>query len=122
MALCDSACSSMDVSPYKSNAGRDREEHRSVTAEEALWTFDTTALTWQQRHPSGPLPEPRHAMGLVVVKDCAYLLVNQPFIEGRLEVYELDLATWVWRLLPCTGSIPPRLCRISPVVVQVHPF
>ena len=113
----------MDVSPYKSNAGRDREERRSVTEEEALGgTLGTTSLTWQQRHPSCPLPEPRHAMGLAVVKDHAYLLVNQPVIGGSLEVYELDLATWVWRLLPCTGSIPPCLCRISPVVVQVHPF
>lgn len=103
----------------KSNAGRDR-KRRCVTAEEALWTFDTTALTWQQRHPSGPLPEPFDARGLAVIKDRAYLLVSQPVIGGCLEVYELDLATWVWRLLPCTGSIPPCLRRMSPVVVQVQ--
>ncbi len=104
------------------NAGRDRDEHQPVMAEEALWTFDTTALTWQQRHPSGPLPDPRHVKGLAVVKDHAYLLVSQPVIGigGRMEVYELDLAMWEWRLLPCTGSIPPCLHRISPVVVQVQ--
>ncbi len=104
------------------NAGRDRDEHQPVMAEEALWTFDTTALTWQQRHPSGPLPSPRRAVGLAVVEDHAYVLVNQRIIGGSLEVYELDLATWVWRLLPGKGSVPPRLYRISPVVVQVHPF
>ena len=88
--------------------------------EEALWTFDTTALTWQQRHPSGPLPEPCDARGLAVVKDHAYLLASQLFAGGSLEVYELDLATWVWRLLPGKGSVPLCLRWFTPVVVQVQ--
>jgi len=74
----------------KSNAGHDRQLH-GMRADEALWTFDTTALTWQQRHPSGPLPSPRRAVGLAVVEDHAYVLVNQRIIGGSLEVYELDL-------------------------------
>ena len=103
----------------KSNAGRDR-RHLCVRAEEALWTFDTTALTWQQRHPSGPLPEPVDARGLAVVNDHAYLLASQLFAGGRLEVYELDLATWVWRLLPGQGSVLPCLRWFTPVVIQVQ--
>ncbi|DBB12562.1 TPA: hypothetical protein ACH3X3_005354 [Trebouxia sp. C0006] len=97
--------------------GRDR-RHLCVRAEEALWTFDTTALTWQQRHPSGPLPEPVDARGLAVVNDHAYLLASQLFAGGRLEVYELDLATWVWRLLPGQGSVLPCLRWFTPVVIQ----
>jgi len=50
----------------------------------------------------------------------AYLLANEASMAGCMEVYELDLQKWCWRLLPCQGPAPPSLTKLTPIVVQVR--
>jgi len=101
-------------------AGRDRAEHEYVEASEALWTFDTKSHRWQQQHPSGPLPAPHLAWGLALFNGRAFLLANDPTMQMGMEVYELDLQEWHWRLLPCHGPAPSCRDRLTPVVFQVQ--
>ena len=58
---------------------------------------------------------------MAVANGKVYLLANRPGLQGCMEVFELDLQDWQWRLLPCRGSAPPCLASasISPAVVQV---
>jgi len=93
-----------------------------VESTEALWTFDVNTHTWQQQQPSGVLPLPSLAVGLALINDHAYLLVNDVTMARRMEVFELDLETWHWRLLPSQGQAPPCLIWLQPVVVQVCPL
>ena len=90
-----------------------------VSPEEALWTFNVSSRTWQQRFPSGVLPQPILTCGLAVANGQAYLLSFSPEREEVMEVYELSLDTWRWRLLPCAGLAPPSAAGVTPVKVQV---
>ena len=79
--------------------------------------------TWQPRFPSGPLPPPDMACGLAIANGCAYVLIDHPDMlldnELQMEVYELDLATWHWRILPCQGDAAFCATNMTPVVVEV---
>jgi len=77
------------------------------------------ACTWQKCHATGDLPEPHLAHALAVVNSKAYALVNDPEGTRRLEVYELDLETWVWRRVPPLGTQPSCRRAASAVVAQV---
>ncbi len=72
----------------------DRDEHEHVHATEALWTLAIDINTWQQRHPSGPLPAPSSAIGLAVFNGHANMLANVEKMAGCMKVYELDLEAW----------------------------
>ncbi|KAL0033825.1 hypothetical protein WJX77_006679 [Trebouxia sp. C0004] len=91
---------------------------------DALWTFDINEQTWQKRNCTGLLPIPELALGLAVANGCAYVLANaidhafMPDHARRMEVYELNLDTWHWRLLPCEGQAAFCATEITPVVVQ----
>jgi len=65
------------------------------------------------------LPEPHLANALAVVNSKAYALVNDPEGTRRLEVYELDLETWVWQRVPPLGTQPSCRRAASAVVTQV---
>lgn len=96
--------------------------YENVAPQHALWTFNISTSTWQQQHPTGQLPEPHLAhiaTGLAVVNGKAYALINDPQQSKRLEVYELDLATWHWRRVPGVGSQPSCRRAASAVVIQV---
>ena len=96
--------------------------YENVTPQHALWTFNISTSTWQQQHPTGQLPEPHLAhvaTGLAVVNGKAYALINDPQQSKRLEVYELDLATWHWRRVPGVGAQPSCRRAASAVVIQV---
>ena len=101
-------------------AGRDSAEHEYVQASEALWTYDTKSHRWQQQHPSGPSPAPHLARGLALFNGRAFLLADEPTMQMGMEVYELDVQEWRWRLLPCHGPAPSCRDRLTPVVVQVQ--
>ena len=49
-------------------------------------------------------------------------MVNDPEGTKRLEVYELDLETWVWRRVDPLGTQPSCRRATSAVVIQVSPF
>lgn len=93
--------------------------YENIGPHDALWTFDMKACTWQKRHATGDLPEPHLANALAVVNSKAYALVNDPEGTRRLEVYELDLGTWVWRRVPPLGTQPSCRRAASAVVTQV---
>ena len=93
--------------------------YEPIGQHEALWTFDITASVWTQQHASGDLPEPHLACALAVLNSHAYVLANDPEGTRRLEVYELDLSSWVWRRLPSVGTQPSCRRAASAVVVQV---
>ena len=96
--------------------------YENVAPQHALWTFNISTSTWQQQHPTGQLPEPHLAhvaTGLAVVNGKAYALINDPQQSKRLEVYELDLATWHWRRIPGVGSQPSCRRAASAAVIQV---
>lgn len=93
--------------------------YENIGRHEALWTFDITTSAWKQQHASGDLPEPHLACALAVVNNQAYVLANDPEGTRRLEVYELDLSSWVWRRLPAVGTQPSCRRAASAVVVQV---
>lgn len=93
--------------------------YENIGPHDALWTFDMKACTWQKRHATGDLPEPHLAHALAVVNSKAYALVNDPEGTRRLEVYELDLETWVWRRVPPLGTQPSCRRAASAVVAQV---
>ena len=105
-----------------------REGWELVEPEDALWTLDIRQQTWQRRDCTGPLPIPDLALGLAVANGCAYVLANAidhafvPDYARRMEVYELNLETWHWRLLPCQGEAAFCSNKITPVVVQVRHF
>ncbi|DBB17399.1 TPA: hypothetical protein ACH3X3_014431 [Trebouxia sp. C0006] len=92
--------------------------YENIGPHDALWTFDMKACTWQKRHATGDLPEPHLAHALAVVNSKAYALVNDPEGTRRLEVYELDLETWVWRRVPPLGTQPSCRRAASAVVAQ----
>ena len=102
------------------------EADQYVTCDEALWTLDISQETWQRRRTSGPAPLPAMALGIAVVNDCLYVLTNQAASNGNIDydakmnVYELDMRRWHWRLLPCQGQLPGCVIRVTPVVVQVR--
>ena len=60
--------------------------------------------------------------GLTVANGRAYLLAFPHQREGVMEVYELKLNTWRWRLLPHAGVIPPPAFGVTATKVQVHTF
>ncbi len=103
------------------HAGRDRMNNEYDIPQEALWTFDIKSLTWQERHPSGPLPDPSLACGMAIVTDQLYLLVNdiETPSEHYMKVYQLDLHCWHWRLLQCEDQAPPAATHLTPVRVEV---
>lgn len=101
-------------------AGYDSAAHEFVEASEALWTFDTKSHRWQQQHPSGPLPVPYLARGLAHFNGRAFLLADDPTMQMGMEVYELDVQDWQWRLLPCHGPAPSCRDRLTSVVFQVQ--
>lgn len=92
--------------------------YENIGRHEALWSFDITTSAWKQQHASGDLPEPHLACALAVVNNQAYVLANDPEGTRRLEVYELDLSSWVWRRLPAVGTQPSCRRAASAVVVQ----
>ncbi|DBA93308.1 TPA: Galactose oxidase, central domain [Trebouxia sp. C0005] len=98
--------------------GYDSAAHEFVEASEALWTFDTKSHRWQQQHPSGPLPVPYLARGLAHFNGRAFLLADDPTMQMGMEVYELDVQDWQWRLLPCHGPAPSCRDRLTSVVFQ----
>ncbi|KAL3137520.1 hypothetical protein ABBQ38_004806 [Trebouxia sp. C0009 RCD-2024] len=80
-----------------------------LDSSEALWTYDIQQCKWQQRQPTGPLPEPRRTLGLAVANGCAYLIAGQHNVHAwdeSLQVYELDLQSWHCRLLPYDAQAP----------------
>ena len=93
--------------------------YENVGPHDALWTFDMKACTWQKRHATGDLPEPHLANALAVVNSKVYALVNDPEGTRRLEVYELDLETCMWRRVPPLGTQPSCRRATSAVVTQV---
>ena len=93
--------------------------YEDIGRHDALWTFDITASTWTKRQATGDLPDPHLANGLTVANGKAYALVNDPDGTKRLEVYELDLERWDWRLLPPLGTQPTCRRATSAVVMKV---
>lgn len=96
--------------------------YENIAPQDALWTFDINTSTWTKRHPTGQLPVPHLAhiaTGLAVANGKAYALINEPEQSKRLEVYELDLATWHWRKVPGAGSQPSCRRAASATVLQV---
>lgn len=93
--------------------------YENIPANQALWSFDIPTQTWQQRHPTGLLPDPHQTQGLAVYNGKAFALVNEPNRSKRLEVFELDLATWHWRKLPGRGTQPSCRRAASAVVMEV---
>ncbi len=98
-------------------AGRDGLD-QLVWPSRALWTLDISTYSWQQRHASGDLPSPERACALTVVQGHAYLLAGDE--QDGMDVFQLDLQTWHWTCLPCTGTLPMSFCNLSAVVLQVH--
>lgn len=94
--------------------------YENVGRHEALWTFDITQSAWSQQRATGDLPEPHLVCALAVANSRAYVLANDPEGTKRLEVYELDLDRWEWRLLPAVGTQPSCRRAASAVVVQVR--
>ena len=45
--------------------------YEHVHASDALWTFDTTCMVWQQRHPTKDVPSPQSACHLEVFRWCS---------------------------------------------------
>ena len=96
--------------------------YENVAPQDALWTFDISTSTWEKRRATGQLPVPHLAhiaTGLAVANGKAYALINEPEASKRLEVYELDLATWHWRKVLGAGSQPSCRRAASAVVIQV---
>ena len=93
--------------------------YENIGSHDALCTFDMKGCTWRKCHATGDLPEPHLANALAVVNSKAYALVNDPEGTRRLEVYELDLETWVWRRVPPLGTQPSCRRAASAVVTQV---
>ncbi len=93
--------------------------YEHVHASDALWTFDTTCMVWQQRHPTGDVPSPQSACHLEVFRGAAYLLVNDHVGSKCMEVYQLNLETWHWRKVACTGQMPRCVEASSASIVQV---
>lgn len=94
--------------------------YENIGRHEALWTFSIPSSSWQQRPATGQLPNPHLAQALTVVRGKAYALVNDPEGTKRLEVYELDLESWVWRLVPPAGTQPSCRRAASAVIMQVR--
>lgn len=101
-----------------------------VEPADALWTFDVQQLQWQQRQSTGTMPTPALCVGLAMVGDQAYVLVNhhddQPGCYAnaadqrrQMEVYVLDLKTWHWTQLPSQDSAPTCAVEVCPAVVKV---
>ena len=93
-----------------------------VSPQEALWTFNVSSRTWRQHFPSGVLLQPALARGLALANGRAYLLSTAHDEEGPMQVHELNLDTWHWRLLPRAGIVPSSAFGVTPVKVQVHTF
>lgn len=89
---------------------------------EALWTFDTDACKWRQRHATGELPDPSeiwtHSESFVIVGGYAYLMYF-PSWPKAVKVFRLDLWNWHWEKLPHRGCKPASVFGHAAAVVQV---
>ena len=100
-----------------------------MDADNALWTFDVNQNLLQHRQSTGCLPVPALCIGMDVVGDCLYVLVNHhddtaqdpddPDYTRCMEVYSLDLKTWLWTQMPSQEDAPVCACGTEPTFVQV---
>ena len=81
---------------------------------------------WTQQGTFGDLPDPALAWGIsgnfTIVNNHAYILTEGPLGADHMDVYELDLQTWHWRLLPHKGQGPCEVEHCAAAVVLVQPL
>lgn len=91
-----------------------------VPAQRALWTFDVTTSTWQQRSATGSLPDPSLACAFTIYDGKGVLLSNSCEWSEGIRLYQLDLTSWHWTIIPKSGHQPRCFDDISAVQVEVR--
>jgi len=73
-----------------------------------LFKFDTNTYTWSQPRVYGEQPGERDGHSACVINNAMYIFGGYEEVIERFgqDVYRLDLSSYTWKLLSCTGEPP----------------